>query len=58
MKIFISHFISMVIFSVIISTMLAFIKFDKKKDILKYGLKIFIYMTCGVIIAGWVMFVL
>lgn len=58
MKIFISHFISMVIFSVIISTMLAFIKFDKKKDILKYGLKIFIYMTCGVIISGWVMYFL
>jgi len=57
MKIFISHFISMVIFSVIISTMLAFIKYDEKKDILKYGLKIFIYMTCGVIISSWVMYV-
>lgn len=48
----------MVIFSIIISTMLAFIKYDEKKDILKYGLKIFIYMTCGVIISGWVMFLL
>lgn len=53
--IFKSHLITMVIFSAIVSTMLAFIKFDEKKDILKYGLKIFVYMTCGVIIVSWVM---
>ena len=45
----------MVIFSIIVSTMLAFIKFDKKQDILKYGVKIFIYMTCGVIVFSWLM---
>ncbi|MGD2091371.1 MAG: hypothetical protein PVH61_34660 [Candidatus Aminicenantes bacterium] len=56
--IFKSHFISMIIFSVIISTMLAFIKYDEKKDILRYGLKLFIYMIGGVIIFSWVMFFL
>lgn len=56
--IFKSHLIAMVIFSIIVSTMLAFIKYDEKKDILKYGLKIFIYMTCGVIIFAWVMYFL
>lgn len=48
----------MVIFAAIISTMLAFIKFDKKNDIWRYGLKLFIYMTCGVIISSWIMFFL
>ncbi len=48
----------MVIFSVIISTMLAFIKYNEKKDILRYGLKLFLYMIGGVIIFSWVMFFL
>lgn len=51
-----SHFITMIIFSVIVSTMLAFIRFDEKKDIIKYGIKLFIYMTCGVIIFSWFMY--
>ena len=58
MKIFVSHFISMVIFSIIISTMLAFIKYDEKKDIWRYGLKLLIYMVGGVIIVSWIMFFL
>ena len=48
----------MMIFAVIVSALLAFIKYDEKKDILKYGLKLFIYMTCGVIIVSWIMFYL
>ena len=48
----------MVIFAMIISTMLAFIKYNEKKDILRYGLKLFIYMIGGVIIFSWVMFFL
>lgn len=46
----------MVVFAIIVSTMLAFIKFDEKKDILKYGIKLFIYMVGGVIIFSWVMY--
>ena len=53
--IFKSHFYAMIIFSIIVSTLLAFIRFDEKKDILKYGLKIFLYMSVGVIIFSWVM---
>ena len=45
----------MIIFSIIVSTLLAFIRFDEKKDILKYGLKIFSYMVVGVIAFSWVM---
>jgi hypothetical protein len=54
--IFKSHLLAMMIFAVIVSTLLAFIKYDQKKDIFRYGLKIFIYMTCGVIIVGWIMY--
>lgn len=45
----------MMVFSVIVSTLLAFLRFDEKKDILKYGLRLFIYMTCGVILVSYLM---
>ncbi|NIM13742.1 MAG: hypothetical protein GTO45_16835 [Candidatus Aminicenantes bacterium] len=54
--IFKSHLLTMMIFAVIVSTVLAFIKHDEKKDIFRYGLKIFIYMICGVIIVSWIMY--
>lgn len=53
--IFKSHFYAMVIFAVIVSVLLAFIRYDEKKDIIKYGLKLFIYMTGGVIIVSHLM---
>ncbi len=56
--IFRSHFFAMVIFAVIVSVLIAFIRYDEKKDILKYGLKLFLYMTGGVIIVSWLMFFL
>lgn len=56
--IFRSHFISMLVFAVIVSVLLAFIKYDKKSEIIKYSIKLFIYMTGGVIIFSWIMFFL
>lgn len=56
--IFRSHFYAMVIFAVIVSVLLAFIRYDEKKEILKYGLKLFLYMAGGVIIVGWLMYFL
>ncbi len=53
--IFKSHFYAMVIFVIIVSTLLAFIKYDEKKDILKYGIKLFLYMNIGVIAISWLM---
>ncbi|HLP47261.1 MAG TPA: hypothetical protein VK469_15015 [Candidatus Kapabacteria bacterium] len=53
--IFKSHFISMIVFSFIVSTLMAFLKYDEKKDIIKYGLKLFIYMICGVIAVSYIM---
>ncbi len=56
--IFRSHFYAMVIFAVIVSVLLAFIRYDEKKDIIKYGLKLFLYMAGGVIIVSWLMYFL
>jgi hypothetical protein len=56
--IFKSHLIAMLIFSVIISVLMAFIRFDKKKDIIRYGIKLFLYMVGGVIIVSWIMYFL
>lgn len=46
----------MLIFAVIVSTVIAFIRFDEKKDIIKYGLKLLAYMAGGVIVFSWFMY--
>ncbi len=46
----------MLIFAFIVATLLAFIRYDEKKDILRYGLKLFIYMVGGVIIVSYLMY--
>ena len=56
--IFRSHFFTMLIYTVIVSTLIAFTRFDEKKEILKYGLKLFLYMAGGVIIVSWLMYFL
>lgn len=56
--IFRSHFISMLVFSIIVSILIAFVRFDTKKDIVRYALKLFLYMCVGVIIFSWVMYFL
>jgi hypothetical protein len=48
----------MLIYTLIVSTLIAFIRYDEKKDILRYGLKLLIYMVCGVIIVSWLMYFL
>jgi len=53
--IFKSHFFSMLVFAVIASTMLAFIRYDAKKEIVRYGLKLFLYMVVGVVAFSWFM---
>ena len=53
-----SHLFSMLIFSIIVSILISFIKYDEKKDIFRYALKLFCYMSGGVIIFSWVMYLL
>jgi uncharacterized membrane protein len=54
--IFTSHFLSMVIYAVIVSILIAFIRYDNKREIFRYSLKLFIYMVGGVIIFSWFMY--
>jgi hypothetical protein len=56
MSLFKSHFFAMLVYALIVSVMIAFIKYDDLRDIRKYGLKIFIYMVAGVIVFSWVMY--
>lgn len=53
--IFSSHFISMIVFAAIVSIVLGFIRFDHKKDIFRYALKLFIYMSGAVVVGSWIM---
>lgn len=55
-SLFKSHFIAMLVYAVIVAAVIAFIRFDDKKQILKYGLKLFIYMVGGVVIVSWLMY--
>jgi hypothetical protein len=50
-----SHLISLVLFSGIVSVLMAFIKFDENKAIRRYAVKYFIYMVGGVILGSWIM---
>jgi len=50
-----SHLYSLIIFAFIVSTLIGFIRFDEKKAIFRYSLKLFLYMTCGVIAFSWFM---
>ncbi len=52
--IFRSHLISMLVFSGIVSTIIAFIRYEDIKKIKKEGIKLFLYMTIGVIAGSWI----
>jgi len=53
---FSSHFLSMVVYALIVSVMVAFIRYDDRRKIRAYAVKIFLYMVCGVIVFSWVMY--
>jgi len=50
-----SHLISLILFSGLVSVIMAFIKFDDKNAIIRYAVKYFIYMVGGVIFFSWIM---
>jgi len=54
-RMFKSHLISLVLFSGIVSVLMAFIKFEEKKAIFRYALRYFIYMVGGVVLFSWIM---
>ena len=48
----------MLIFAVIVSIMLAFIKHDDHRRITRYALKIFLIMAGGVVVCSWFMYLI
>ena len=56
--IFKSHFITMLIYAIIVSIILALVRFEKKEEIVKAGIKMFLMMTGGVIIFSWIMYLI
>jgi hypothetical protein len=56
--IFKSHLVSMLVFALIVSVMLAFIRHDDGRSIARYALKIFLYLAGGVVLFSWLMYVI
>ncbi|MCX6562935.1 MAG: hypothetical protein NTU60_04940 [Candidatus Aminicenantes bacterium] len=48
-----SHFVSMAVFAGIVSILLACLKQETRRGIIRYAVKNFLFMTGGVILAGW-----
>ncbi|MFQ5721236.1 MAG: hypothetical protein ACE5GI_01925 [Candidatus Aminicenantales bacterium] len=51
-----SHFISMVLYALFVCIVLALIRREKRKDQIKYGLSLFLFMILGALIFGWFMY--
>lgn len=53
--IFKSHMISMLIFAVVVSVVLASIRHSDLRQARNYALKLFLYMAGGVVVFSWFM---
>ncbi len=53
---FTSLFVSMVIYSGFVSSVLAIIRRDEKKSQIRYGLSLFLIMVGGALAFGWFMY--
>jgi uncharacterized membrane protein len=51
-----SHLVSMTVFALVVSVLLAFIRHDDKREIMRTALRLFIFMVGGVILFSWVMY--
>jgi len=52
--IFKSHLISMLVFSGIVSTIIATIRHNDIRKIKKEGIRLFLYMSIGIIVGSWI----
>jgi hypothetical protein len=51
-----SHLLSMVLYALLVSIVLALIRRDNKKAQVKYGVSLFLIMVGGAIAFGWFMY--
>ena len=54
--IFESHLLSMIIYAVFVSLVMALIRRSEKKERIRYGITLFLIMTVGALAFGWFMF--
>jgi len=54
--IFHSHLLSMVLYALLVSVVLALIRRDTIKTQLRYGLSLFLIMVVGAVAFGWFMY--
>ncbi len=50
-----SHLVSLIVFSAIVSVLMAFIKFDDRKAITRYAVKLFAYFIGSVFVVSWIL---
>lgn len=55
MSVFKSHFYTLLIFALLVAPVIALIRYQEKGMIIRYGIKLFLFMVGGVIVASWVM---
>jgi len=53
--IFKSHMISMLVFAVLVSVVLAFVRHADLRHAWRYALKLFLFMAGGVVVFSWFM---
>jgi len=51
-----SHFITMVLYAFFVCVVLALIRRERRKDQIKYGASLFLFMILGALIFGWFMY--
>jgi hypothetical protein len=54
----VTHFSAVILFAVFASIVFAITQKKTRDDMVRYGLKCFVYFLGGVILAGWVMYLL
>lgn len=54
--IFKSHLLSMIIYSLLVSVVLALLRREEKRERIKYGLFLFLLMVAGAVLFGWFMY--
>ncbi len=55
MNIFRSHFYTLLIYALIVAPVIAMVRYQDRRLIVRYGIKLFLFMVGGVIVASWVM---
>jgi len=51
-----SHFLSMILYALLVSVVLALIRREDRKSQLRYGLFLFFIMVAGALVFGWFMY--